>query len=90
MAGRGAHNALDAPMSIYEVHLGSWGRTVTDGQRFPNYRDLAVPLAEHCLAHGFTHVELLPIMEHPFYGSWGTRPPATSPPPYRYGSLRRS
>lgn len=78
MAERGARNALDAPMSIYELHLGSWGRTVTEGQRFPNYRDLAAPLADHCLAHGFTHVELLPIMEHPFYGSWDIRPPGTS------------
>ena len=68
---RGADQALDAPMSIYEVHLGSWGRTLVDGQRFLDYRELAAPLADHCLAHGFTHVELLPIMEHPFYGSWG-------------------
>ena len=71
MAGRGAHQSLDAPMSVYELHLGSWGRTLVEGQRFPNYRELAGPLADHCLAHGFTHVEFLPIMEHPFYGSWG-------------------
>ena len=69
--GSGATQALDAPISIYEVHLGSWGRTLVEGQRFPSYDELADPLADHCLAHGFTHVELLPIMEHPFYGSWG-------------------
>ncbi len=86
MAGRAVRHALDAPMSIYEVHLGSWGRTVTDGQRFPNYRELADPLADHCIAHGFTHVELLPIMEHPFYGSWGYQTTGYFAPTARYGS----
>ena len=86
MANRADRNALDAPMSIYEVHLGSWGRTVTEGQRFPNYRDLATPLAEHCLAHGFTHVEFLPLMEHPFYGSWGYQTTGYFAPTSRYGS----
>jgi hypothetical protein len=83
---RGARNALDAPMSIYEVHLGSWGRTVHEGQRFPNYRDLAEPLAEHCLAHGFTHVEFLPLMEHPFYGSWGYQTTGFFAPTSRFGT----
>jgi 1,4-alpha-glucan branching enzyme len=86
MAERGARNALDAPMSIYEVHLGSWGRTVSEGRRFPTYRELAVPLAEHCVAHGFTHVELLPIMEHPFYGSWGYQTTGYFSPTARYGT----
>jgi 1,4-alpha-glucan branching enzyme len=86
MAGRAARQSLDAPMSIYEVHLGSWGRTVTEGQRFPNYRDLAGPLADHCGAHGFTHVEFLPIMEHPFYGSWGYQTTGYFAPTWRYGS----
>ena len=86
MAGRGARQALDAPISIYEVHLGSWGRTVTEGQRFPNYRDMAGPLADHCVAHGFTHVEFLPIMEHPFYGSWGYQTTGYFAPTWRYGS----
>ena len=86
MSGRGARQALDAPMSIYELHLGSWGRTLVEGQRFPNYRALAGPLAEHCLAHGFTHVELLPIMEHPFYGSWGYQTTGYFAPTSRYGS----
>jgi 1,4-alpha-glucan branching enzyme len=86
MATRHARHRLDAPMSIYEMHLGSWGRTVTEGQRFPNYRDLADPVADHCLAHGFTHVELLPIMEHPFYGSWGYQTTGYFAPTARYGS----
>ena len=86
MAMRGERHRLDAPMSIYEMHLGSWGRTVTEGQRFPNYRDLADPLADHCLAHGFTHVELLPIMEHPFYGSWGYQTTGYFAPTARHGS----
>ena len=86
MATRHERHRLDAPMSIYEMHLGSWGRTVTEGQRFPNYRDLADPVADHCLAHGFTHVELLPIMEHPFYGSWGYQTTGYFAPTARYGS----
>ncbi len=86
MASRAARNGLDAPMSVYEVHLGSWGRTVHEGQRFPNYRDLAEPLAAHCLAHGFTHVEFLPLMEHPFYGSWGYQTTGFFAPTSRFGS----
>jgi 1,4-alpha-glucan branching enzyme len=86
MAERGERQRLDAPMSIYEMHLGSWGRTVSDGSRFPNYRELADPIADHCLAHGFTHVELLPIMEHPFYGSWGYQTTGYFAPTSRFGS----
>ncbi len=86
MLQRGARNSLAAPMSIYEMHLGSWGRTVTDGRRFPNYRDLADPIADHCLAHGFTHVEFLPLMEHPFYGSWGYQTTGYFAPTSRFGS----
>ena len=88
MSARGGRNALDAPMSIYEVHLGSWGRTEMPGRRFPRYDELAEPLAEHCLAHGFTHVELLPVMEHPFYGSWGYQTTGYFAPTSRYGSPR--
>ncbi len=84
MASRRAA-APDAPISIYEVHLGSWGRIVTPGQRFPTYDELADPLADHVLAHGFTHVELLPIMEHPFYGSWGYQTTGYFAPTARYG-----
>ena len=71
MARRARANALDAPMAVYEVHLGSWRRTVEEGDRPLTYRELAPLLAAHVQALGFTHVELLPIMEHPFYGSWG-------------------
>jgi 1,4-alpha-glucan branching enzyme len=85
MERRGATIGLDAPISIYEVHLGSWGRHVTD-RRFPRYDELADPLADHALAHGFTHVELLPIMEHPFYGSWGYQTTGFFAPSARYGS----
>jgi 1,4-alpha-glucan branching enzyme len=69
MGTRWKRQAHDAPMSIYECHLGSWQRE-EDG-RFLNYRDLAVRLATHCENMGFTHVELMPVAEHPFYGSWG-------------------
>lgn len=69
MATRWKRQSHASPMSIYEVHLGSWQRQ-EDG-RFLNYRDIAHRLVAHCEAMGFTHVELLPIAEHPFYGSWG-------------------
>ena len=85
MASRGPRVALDAPVSIYEVHLGSWGRTVGASGRFPTYDELADPLADHALAHGFTHVELLPIMEHPFYGSWGYQTTGYFAPTARHG-----
>ncbi len=87
--------AVDAPVSVYEVHLGSWGRvaaTAGDGgetRRFPTYTELADPLADHALAHGFTHVELLPVMEHPFYGSWGYQTLGYFAPTVRYGSPRQ-
>jgi 1,4-alpha-glucan branching enzyme len=71
MKGRGARAALDAPIAIYEVHLGSWRRGL-EGRRDPlSYRDAARQLAEYAREMGFTHVELMPVMEHPFYGSWG-------------------
>jgi 1,4-alpha-glucan branching enzyme len=62
---------LDRPMSIYEVHLGSWRRDPERGDRLLGYREIAAPLAAHAKEMGFTHVELLPLLEHPFYGSWG-------------------
>jgi 1,4-alpha-glucan branching enzyme len=85
MASRGPRLALDTPVSIYEVHLGSWGRTVGTRGRFPTYDELADPLADHALAHGFTHVELLPIMEHPYYGSWGYQTTGYFAPTARHG-----
>ena len=86
MASRARRVAPDAPISIYELHLGSWGRIATPGRRFPTYDEMADPIADHVLAHGFTHVELLPIMEHPFYGSWGYQTTGYFAPTSRYGS----
>jgi 1,4-alpha-glucan branching enzyme len=71
MSGRAAPNDLHAPLSIYEMHIGSWRRDPADPTRFLSYRELAEPLARYVTEMGFTHVELLPVMEHPFYGSWG-------------------
>ena len=68
MAGRSARHTLEAPMSVYEVHLGSWRRPTGD---LPTYRDIAGRLADYVDEMGFTHVELMPVLEHPFYGSWG-------------------
>ncbi|HTT36134.1 MAG TPA: 1,4-alpha-glucan branching protein GlgB [Burkholderiales bacterium] len=79
-------NALDAPMSIYEVHLGSWRRVPEDGNRSLTYRELAHQLADYVKELGFTHVELLPVMEHPFYGSWGYQVTGFFAPTARYGS----
>jgi 1,4-alpha-glucan branching enzyme len=84
MAARRAANALDAPISIYEVHLGSWRRA--DGGGFLGYREIAHSLAEHVRSLGFTHVELLPVTEHPFYGSWGYQTTGYFAPTARYGT----
>ncbi|HEY8515276.1 MAG TPA: 1,4-alpha-glucan branching protein GlgB [Candidatus Binatia bacterium] len=84
LASRAARNALDAPMSIYELHVGSW-RRAADG-RFLTYRELAPLLVEHVQRMGFTHVELLPVMEHPFYGSWGYQTTGYFAPTSRYGT----
>jgi 1,4-alpha-glucan branching enzyme len=64
-------NALDAPMSIYEVHLGSWRRKPEEGHRWLNWDELADTLVPYAAEMGFTHLELLPVSEHPFDGSWG-------------------
>ncbi len=85
MATRAERNALGAPMSVYEVHLGSWRRSPDDPRKVLGYRDLAPLLVEHVTRLGFTHVELLPIMEHPFYGSWGYQTTGYFAPTRRYG-----
>ena len=71
METRGSNNSHEAPISTYEVHLGSWMRIPDDGGRQLTYRELAPKLAAYALKMGFTHVELLPVTEHPFDGSWG-------------------
>ena len=73
-------------MSIYEVHLGSWRRVPEDGGRSLTYRELGVQLAEYATHMGFTHVQLLPVMEHPFYGSWGYQTTGYFAPTARYGT----
>ncbi len=83
MASRRARNALGAPLAIYEVHLGSWLR---DPEHPTTYRDLALRLADYVEKLGFTHVEFLPVMEHPFYGSWGYQVTGYFAPTSRYGT----
>jgi 1,4-alpha-glucan branching enzyme len=86
MAERRARNALTAPMSIYEVHLGSWMRVPENGNRSLSYRELAPKLARYVREMGFTHLEILPICEHPFFGSWGYQTTGYFAPTSRYGS----
>ncbi len=86
MENRYRHNALDAPYSIYEVHLGSWRRVPEEDNRRLSYRELAHTLPDYVRDMGFTHVELLPVMEHPFYGSWGYQTTGYFAPTSRYGT----
>lgn len=79
-------NALHAPMSIYEVHLGSWRRRAHDGGRWLSYHELAEELPGYVRDMGFTHVEFLPVTEHPFDGSWGYQPTGLFAPTSRFGS----
>jgi 1,4-alpha-glucan branching enzyme len=85
MAERERRNALDGPMAVYEVHPGSWRRAPEEGDRFLGYRELADALADYVTEMGFTHVELLPVSEHPFYGSWGYQTIGYYAPTRRYG-----
>ncbi len=86
MAERGKRNALNAPVSIYEVHLGSWRRVPGEGNRSLSYREAAVQLADYVKRMGFTHVEFLPLMEHPFFGSWGYQTTGYFAPTGRFGT----
>jgi 1,4-alpha-glucan branching enzyme len=86
MGARGRVNAHDAPWSIYELHLGSWRRVPEEHDRRLTYRELAHAVGDYVEEMGFTHVELLPIMEHPFYGSWGYQVTGYFAPTARYGT----
>ncbi|HOI95616.1 MAG TPA: 1,4-alpha-glucan branching protein GlgB [Syntrophobacter fumaroxidans] len=86
MENRKRNNALDAPCSIYEVHLGSWRRVPEQDNRSLNYREMAEHLPGYLRDMGFTHVEFLPVMEHPFYGSWGYQTVGYFAPTSRYGT----
>lgn len=86
MANRHDRNSGGAPYSIYECHLGSWMRNAADGYRSLSYRELAPRLVEHLRQTGFTHVEFLPIMEHPFFGSWGYQTTGYFAPSSRFGT----
>jgi 1,4-alpha-glucan branching enzyme len=83
MQRRAESDPAAEPMAVYEVHLGSWRRG--PDRSFLSYEAIAEPLADHVLAHGFTHVELLPVMEHPYYGSWGYQTTGYYAPTARFG-----
>ncbi len=77
---------FSSPMSIYEIHLGSWMRIQEEGNRWATYREMAGPLVAHLKKYGFTHVELMPIMEHPYDASWGYQVTGYYAPTSRFGS----
>ncbi|MBI3935216.1 MAG: 1,4-alpha-glucan branching protein GlgB [Acidobacteria bacterium] len=86
MARRAARDTLAEPMSIYELHLGSWDRIGDEGNRFLTYRELGARLVPYVKDLGFTHIELLPVMEHPFDGSWGYQTVGYFAPTSRFGA----
>ena len=86
MAQRGAHNRLEAPIAVYEMHLGSWMRVPEADNRQLTYRELAPLLIDYLRKMGFTHVEFLPVMEHPYYASWGYQCLGYFAPTSRYGT----
>jgi 1,4-alpha-glucan branching enzyme len=86
MEWRREKNALDAPVSIYELHLGSWMRVPEDGNRWMSYRELAPRLVQYVHEMGYTHVEFMPVTEHPFDGSWGYQTVGYFAPTSRFGT----
>jgi 1,4-alpha-glucan branching enzyme len=85
MQARRQRNATESPMSVYEVHLGSWRRVPEENERFLTYGELADQLADYVIRLGYTHVELLPVTEHPYYASWGYQTIGYYAPTRRYG-----
>ena len=86
MRVRRQSNALNAPIAIYEMHVGSWKRLAAEQNRSLSYRELAVPLAEYLQQMEFTHVEFLPLTDHPFFGSWGYQTTGYFAPSGNYGT----
>lgn len=86
ISSRGEKRALGKPISVYELHLGSWRRKHEEEGRFMTYREIAAELPAYCEYMGFTHVEFMPVMEHPFYGSWGYQLTGYYAPSSRYGT----
>jgi 1,4-alpha-glucan branching enzyme len=86
MASRRQRNALDKPMAIYEMHVGSWRRAAEESNRSLSYRELAPQLADYLERLGYTHVEFLPVMDHPFFGSWGYQITGYFAPSGNYGT----
>jgi len=86
LAGRAKTNWLEQPLAFYEVHLGSWKRPGDDPGRWLTYRELAHQLVDYCREMGYTHIELLPVAEHPFSGSWGYQTVGYYAVTSRYGS----
>ncbi len=86
MGTRAQHNAFDAPQSIYEMHMGSWRRDPADPSRWLSYGEIAPQLVEYCHKMNFTHVQLLPVSEHPFTGSWGYQTTGYYAATSRYGT----
>lgn len=86
MSNRARRHALDAPLTIYEVHLGSWQRDPVQPERMLSYREIAERLVDHVVRLGFTHIELMPVTEHPFDGSWGYQTLGYFAPTSRHGT----
>ena len=86
MRSRAASDPLCSPMSVYEVHLGSWARVAEHHGRYLSYDELAGRLIPYALELGFTHLELMPVSEYPFDGSWGYQPVSLYAPSIRYGT----